>query len=272
MKLPLASHIRAPLTPSFVNGTGPRTCTPPNATFEGVDTFTFTVSGGGWTSAPATVTLFVVAGPTNFTARCNPNGPGILLNWSLDNAVQQMQDQESNGFYIKDFKIYRAATPGGPYSDPIATITDPYARSYLDVSATPGITYYYVVTFEYQDFYDSCITTTYPTFPPGAGIAPYSEEVHTNACCPPSLGTNGVDVAFIVDNTGSMSGSIAAITNAIAGMLDYIICAANNNYRFALVTTDTDGDENNGHDIVDVRVPFTSDINSFLTAITDPNL
>jgi Bacterial Ig domain len=252
------------------SGTGAVLYTPKTG-YEGVDSFTFTVSDGTWNAqcSDAQVTVFVVAGPTDLTAECNPNGPGILLNWTLDSAVQTM---ETEGLNILDFKIYRSTTSGGPYTS-VGT-TDSSQTSYLDVTATPNNTYYYVVTFEYQD--PNPPNIVYPLSPPAAGIAPYSNEASATACCPPSLGNNGVDVAFIVDNTGSMSGSLAAIKNAISSVLSYIGCAANDNYRFALVTTDTDGDQidgtSGGHDMVVVRVPFTSNVNTFLTAIADPNL
>ncbi len=47
------------------------TYTPPSGTFEGADTFTYTVSNCGFESAPQSVTLNVVPGPTLMT-ECLP--------------------------------------------------------------------------------------------------------------------------------------------------------------------------------------------------------
>ena len=166
------------LTNGTLSGTGTsRTYTPTNG--EGVDSFNFTASDGVWNSPypDAQVTIFVVAGP-QLTAQCNPNGPGILLNWSLDAIVQQMELQ---GLNILDFKIYRATSSGGPYGDPIYT-AGPTDSSYVDTTATPNDDYYYVVTFRYQD---PSTSTIYES--------PYSNESHATGCCPG-------DSAFWVDS------------------------------------------------------------------------
>ncbi|HEY1718020.1 MAG TPA: Ig-like domain-containing protein [Verrucomicrobiae bacterium] len=228
------------------SGTGAVQYTPKTG-YEGPDTFNFTVSDGTWNSqcSDGQVTIFVVGGPT-LTAQCNPTGPGILLNWSLDSIVQLMEDENTDGFGILDFKIYRATSSGGPYGDPIATV-NASQNSYLDMTVLPGTTYYYVVTFEYQD---SNTGTIYPAFVPVPGKAPYSTEAQIMACQPPSSGTNGMDVVFIIDNTGSMDDVISAIQDAIDNTLDYIVASSGGNYRLALVTPDNDQ--------VNVRVNFAS--------------
>ena len=63
--------------------------------------------------------------------------------------------------------------------------------------------------------------------------------------------------------------------------LDYIVASSGGNYRLALVTPDTDNDNNptnnldyddSGHDMVDVRIPFTNSISAFEAAVMDPDM
>ncbi len=133
-------------------GHGTLSNTPPNVTYtpyanyEGLDSFQFTASDGVWTSAiPATVTIYVVAGPT-LMADCDPFkvGPSIKLEWTLDSTVQQMEQQYN---FIHDYKVYRSAVSGGNYTC-IYTNTDLSQMSYLDTNVMAGQTNYYVVTFE----------------------------------------------------------------------------------------------------------------------------
>jgi hypothetical protein len=163
------------LTGSLTNGV--LTGTPPNLTYtptngEGLDSFQFTVIDGVWTSSvPATVTIYVVAGPI-LANECNPFGTNVLLDWSLDNAVQQMRQQ--NGLVISDFIIYRSAVSGSNYTA-IAT-NSATEMSYLDLTATSGQTNYYVVTFE---SYDSFTGVTYES--------PYSNEIGATGHNPDDL-------------------------------------------------------------------------------------
>ena len=235
--------ITASPTNGTLTGTGANRTYTPNLNYEGVDHFTFAASDGGWSSTN-TVTIFVVAGPTNFMAQCASNGPGIMLNWGLDGIVQDMEVDD--GLAINDFQIYRRTSPGVfTTNDIIYTTPDSTQTNYLDVTVIPGTTYYYAVAFTYQD--------------PNTGIiyeSPYAKTNHT-ACLPPSLGTNGVDVAFIIDNTGSMGDIISAIQDAIDNTLDYITNSSGGNYRLALVTPDDDEVSHSYHDMVDVRVSFS---------------
>ena len=66
-------------------------------------------SDGVWSSTN-TVTIFVVAAPTNFTAQCVSNGPGVFLKWGLDAIVQEMEADD--GLTIDDFQIYRRTDLG----------------------------------------------------------------------------------------------------------------------------------------------------------------
>ena len=129
-------------------GTPPNVTYTPNTNYEGADFFQFTVSDGVWTSSPATNQIYVVAGPILMTG-CNPfkTGPSVELDWSLDNTVQQMEQQYR---FISDYKIYRSAVSGSNYAC-IYTNTDISQMSYSDTNAVAGQTNYYVVTFEFTD-------------------------------------------------------------------------------------------------------------------------
>lgn len=225
-----------------LTGTGANRTYTPAIGFEGVDTFTFTVNDGTWVSAPATVTIYVVGSP-KLTALCNPEGPGVLLQWTLTTKVQEMVQE---GFTIRDFQIYRSLTSGGPYDcgNPLYTV-DGAATNKVDMTVTPGLTYYYVMVIEYQDPYTGNV---YPVCNIVPGKPPYSNQASITACVPPLLGA--MDVVFIVDNTGSMSGSIGAIQQGITNMIDYIVSSSGNDYRLSLVTPDNDQ--------VNVRVSFAT--------------
>ena len=134
-----------------LSGTGPNRSYTPNPGYEGLDAFQFTVSDGVWVSAPGSVTLFVVAGPVlavQTTNGCNPFGSWVQLDWSLDTTVERMRQQ--NGLNLRDFVVYRSATPGGPYT-PVYTNSDPNQMSYADSRAVAGQTNYYAVSFESFD-------------------------------------------------------------------------------------------------------------------------
>jgi len=153
------------------SGTGANRIYTPNHNYEGMDSFTFNASDGVWTSSyPATVTIFVVAGPTNLTAQCRFDQ--IVLNWSLDDVAQQM---EPMGLNILDFQVYRSTNHGGPYT--LIYTTAPFANTtnYVDMAVATNTTYYYVVTFQYQD--------------PNTGTnyeSPYAKEASASPCSLPA--------------------------------------------------------------------------------------
>jgi len=267
-------------THGTLSGTLPNVTYQPTAGYEGIDTFQFTTSDGPFVSSPATVTIYDVGGPA-LTAQCVESGPGIQLNWTLDSAVQEM---ETEGLNIMNFIIYRASSASGPYN--YLDTVSASQTSYDDATAAPGTTYYYIVTFEYQDPDTGTIyvnSTSNPTStPPTPGVAPYSNEASYTACEPPTQGTNGVDVVFILDNTGSIwgnsaDGTLTPYQDAIENSISYIQSASGGNCRFALVSPDTDGDTNaatgaddgTGHDMVDVRIGLTSNIADFESALND---
>jgi hypothetical protein len=103
-----------------------------------------------------------VAGPI-LTSGCDPfaTAPLVQLNWSLNSAVQQMQQ---HGLSISEFIIYRGSTSGGPYT---AIETNAYSSpmSYSDTNIVVGQTNYYVVTFvsstpAYESLYSNEIVAT----------------------------------------------------------------------------------------------------------------
>jgi hypothetical protein len=131
-------------TNGSLSGTPPNVSYKPTTNYEGMDSFQFNASDGVWTSGtPATVTLYVVAGPILF-AECDPFGTAVQLDWSLDTNVQQMVQQD--GLNIINFIIYRSAVSGGPYT-PIYT-NAVSQMNYFDTNTVIGQTNYYVVTFQ----------------------------------------------------------------------------------------------------------------------------
>ena len=95
-----------------LTGIGPNLTYTPDLNYEGTDSFSFAVCDGVWSNS-ASDTIFVVAGPVNLTAQCDADGHGVLLDWSLDDKVQQMIYEDGLSIYC--YQIYRSATPGGPY-------------------------------------------------------------------------------------------------------------------------------------------------------------
>jgi hypothetical protein len=149
------------VTSSPTNGT--LTGTPPNLTytpangFEGMDSFQFTASDGVWTAgSPATVTLYVVAGPvlTAVSDTCYPFGSGVQLDWSMDATVSNMWQQDIS--LAEFFIVSRATNASGPYT-PIYTndFYETEQMSYEDGNAVPGQTNYYTVTFEPDESFAS---------------------------------------------------------------------------------------------------------------------
>jgi hypothetical protein len=132
-------------TNGTLSGTGATRTYAPNSNYEGIDHFDFAVSDGVWSSTN-TVTIYVVAGPTNLTAQCAANGVGVTLNWSLDATVQQMEDEDD--LHVDNFNFYRSTTLGGPYSK--IDSADASQTSYQDLTAIPGTNYYYKVAFGYN--------------------------------------------------------------------------------------------------------------------------
>jgi hypothetical protein len=136
-------------TNGILTGTGSNLTYTPYLNYEGMDSFIFAVSDGLWSNSAA-VTIFVVAAPVNLTAQCNTDGHGVLLDWSLDDKVQQMIYED--GLPIYCYQVYRSATPGGPYVNINHTgYYDPFETSFLDTGVAPGDTNYYSVTFQCED-------------------------------------------------------------------------------------------------------------------------
>jgi hypothetical protein len=243
------------------------TYTPGSSTFEGVDGFDFTTSDGVFNSSSSHVTINVVSAPV-LTTECRSDR--IVLHWTVPD---WLENQYGDGFF-NDFRIYRCETSSGSCTPTTlyATVTDSSARTYVDTDVQPGMTYCYRVTFTHLDGCDG--TTVYES--------PYSNESCISTCSAPSNGPT--DVAFILDNTGSIwdntdDGTMEPYQNAIIAALTDIETSSGGDYRFALVTPDTDGDMNptnnqdfSYHDMVVVRIPFTSNVAAFEAALNDPNL
>lgn len=146
----------------------------PNANFEGVDQFNFTVSAWGQNSGKQTVTLYVTPGPT-LAADCRPYS--IVLTWDLTTIEQLF----GAGFAGAGFRVYRAPTPGGPYTLLTPSPLNSDARSYADASVVQNTPYYYVVTFLHTAYNCDGSQPIYES--------PYSNEVGPiTTCCPPANG------------------------------------------------------------------------------------
>jgi hypothetical protein len=183
------------------------------------------------------------------SAQCRSDHVELL--WNVPDWLEQ-------SYYIDGFNLYRANSAAGPYVL-INAGYDSSQRMYVDSSVTPGTTYYYKVTFTYYDY------VTGLTFE-----SPFSNVAAISTCPVPYGGPT--DVAFIIDNTSSMSDSLSAITNAIGAILNDILASSSNDCRLALVTPDLDNDggdayDYNCHDMVDVRLSFTNSLNAFTNVL-----
>lgn len=83
----------------------------------------------------------------------------------------------------------------------------------------------------------------------------------------PAPPTNGVDVAFILDNTGSMGAEpLTELRNGISDVLDELEAASGVDYRLALVTPDNDQVHVRLNFSLNNRTAFESALNSDLSA------
>jgi hypothetical protein len=124
------------------------TYTATDTNFTGVASFNYTVTSlCGGDSATASVSIYVAGGP-NLALGCTPFGAGhyIPLEWFLGTNELQMQNQFHN---LTDYKIYRAAVSGGPYTCIGTNVNS--LTSYLDTNVVVGQTNYYAVTFQFTD-------------------------------------------------------------------------------------------------------------------------
>ena len=87
------------------------------------------------------------------------------------------------------------------------------------MNVTPGTTYYYVVTFEYRDYYTG---TTYPVFAPAPGQAPYSNVAQATAgnfsaasmgtdfwvAFPGAINNAGYELSFCISSAAGAGGTL----------------------------------------------------------------
>jgi len=176
----------------------------------------------------------------------------LVLFWAVPDWVT------SSGL-ITNFLIYRCECTGTttncvPTGTPYHT-TDASSRIWVDEGLNTTNRYCYAISF---GFTDRCTGYDTPSESPGSAVACGSP------CDPPPTGP--LDVAFIIDNTSSMTNSLTAIKQSIASVLADIAMASSNDFRLAIVTPDTNDDVNptnsatdgTGHDMVVVRLPFTN--------------
>ena len=162
------------------------TYTPGSSTFQGFDDYKVTASDCGFNSPETFVTINVVPGPV-LTTDCRTGY--ILLQWSVP---QQLVNQFGNG-YFHDFRIYRCQSTSGSCvpTTLYATVTDPFARLFVDTGVVSGNTYCYRVTFSHQDACDLSI-------PPYE--SPFSNTGCNQPCAQPEI--------LITGNNAGVSGSL----------------------------------------------------------------
>ena len=122
-------------------------------------------------------------------------------------------------------------------------IQDSY-NEYLDTgfSCPDGYVYNHCTnTCEFFSFCYACPPPT-PTVTPGLSptVTPTPTPTIAAVDVPgdPAACTDGMDVVFLVDYTGSMGGAIEGIKSSILSIINTIQTESNNNYRLGLVTFD----------------------------------
>lgn len=105
--------------------------------FAGIDSFTYRVTDGEFTSDPVTVTLNVVrfGAPSGVTA--SVSGTSVSLNWT-DNG---------NG-YTDGFRIQRAIKPGGKKTPVYSDIATTSGTTFVDNNLSAGTYLYRVIAFD----------------------------------------------------------------------------------------------------------------------------
>lgn len=145
----------------------PDQTTPP---YTGPDSFTFTVSNCGFESSPGTVNVVIVPGLETLMAECRP--ATIILTWDAS-AIPA-----TYGLTVDGFEVYRATQSGGPYTLLTPAPLPGTETTYVDATAAPSTTYYYVVKFLHNE--PDCRN-------PGQFISypsPFSNEKTASTCCP----------------------------------------------------------------------------------------
>ncbi|GAA5121057.1 VWA domain-containing protein [Luteolibacter yonseiensis] len=130
------------------------------------------------------------------------------------------------GTSFDHYNIYRSTSATGPFTDVGDNLNrTPYGA--VDRGLTNGTTYWYYVTVVLKDNWGHKVES-----------AP-SDIVSATPIDLPVIGP--MDVAFVLDNTGSMSGAINNIRAELQDIIGDIDVSSGHNYRLALVTPDTEG-------------------------------
>lgn len=180
---------------------------------------------------------------------CRPDH--IRLNWHApewavpDNWIQR-----------GDWSLMRSEYVEGPFTqiDMGSTYNGEASGFFEDFNVVPDTEYFYYIELAYTSS--------------GVLFQTESTVVGASVCDLPERGP--MDVAFIVDNTGSMGATLGTaiyeLRDKISGILDKIAASSGTvpDFRLALVTPD--------NDTVNVRVNFTPDRSVFLTALNDSAL
>lgn len=183
----------------------------------------------------------VSADPATCTA---PEGPELIASCREDRIVLRWNGPAwaTGELAIVDWFIERATNPAGPYTPIVSNYISPGSGGmYVDDAVSPGVLYHYRASFRYDSLWNNLSVD-------GPRISPYSEIASASTCDVPIKGP--IDIAFIVDNTGSMENALGELRAEISNILDDIEASSGTipDYRLGLVPPD--------NDIVNVRVPF----------------
>ncbi|GAA5125998.1 Ig-like domain-containing protein [Luteolibacter yonseiensis] len=220
------ASISSPVTWSVTPAAGTISSTGLLTTGTTAGTYTVTgTSGSGSDTAEVTVVTGLTA-PTGLEAEARYTR--VVLSW--DDYFDF-----GDGTSFDHYNVYRATSSGGPFTD-VADITTQSPSKHIDRGLTTGTTYWYYITVVHKDEHGNKAET------------PASNIVSATPVPIPLVGP--MDVAFILDNTGSMDDSIDNIRFELQDIISDIAAASSGSYRLALLTPDTE--------ISNTRLEFSS--------------
>ena|GEM_PF-1142958 len=212
----------------------------PNPGFSGLDTFVYTISDGN--GGQASAGLGVTVGQR----------PSLSINSVQVNEGNAGQNTQAELQLTLSQAAAVTVTANWATADGTATVAEEdYTAGSGSVTFAPGETTKTItVTIRGDDFHEP--DETFRVILSNPVHVSLAQSVGTvtilNDDAPPEEGACGpIDVAFVIDDTGSMGGAIDNIKQELANILQDIEETSDNNYRLSLVTYKDD---------VTVRVPF----------------
>ncbi len=157
--------------------------------------------------------------PTKPLSLLASGGPGrVTLTWATPSS--------NGGLAIAGYKIYRSISPG--LETFVANITNGNQFSYVDLSVTPGTTYYYKVTAfnalgESSLSNEASATPSTPATPPGAptGLTLTSTATNITLTWSPPSSNGGSPITSYQIYRGTASGS-ETFLNTTGNVLSYV--------------------------------------------------